>query len=91
MWSRCVSRALGREVETVWPGINEVQVTAARTGQYAGIDPAKLGPDVTRTFAGRAKTEGGWRDVQVEVTYLRISAHRDHPFRLIMTARFGRT
>ena len=29
MWSR----ALGREVETVWPGINEVQVTAARTGQ----------------------------------------------------------
>jgi phage recombination protein Bet len=65
MWSR----ALGREVETVWPGINEVQVTASRTGQYAGIDPAKFGPDVTRTFSGRAKTEGGWRDVQVEVTY----------------------
>lgn len=29
MWSK----ALGREVETIWPGINEVQITAARTGQ----------------------------------------------------------
>jgi len=65
MWSR----ALGREVETVWPGINEVQVTAARTGQYAGIDPARFGPDVTRSFAGRARTEDGWKEVQVELTY----------------------
>ena len=33
MWSK----ALGREVETVWPGIAEVQTTAARTGQWAGF------------------------------------------------------
>ena len=55
MWSK----AQGREIETVWPGINEVQVTASRTGQYAGIDPPRFGPDITRTFAGRAKTDAG--------------------------------
>jgi phage recombination protein Bet len=65
MWSK----AQGREIETVWPGINEVQVTAARTGQYAGIDPPKLGPDVTRTFSGKAKTDGGWSEISVEVIY----------------------
>ncbi len=47
MWSK----ALGYEVETVWPGINEVQVTAARTGAWAGLDPAKFGPDITRVVA----------------------------------------
>lgn len=65
MWSK----TLGREIETVWPGINEVQVTAARTGQYAGIDPARFGPQTTRLFEGRAKTESGWRDVRVEVRF----------------------
>lgn len=63
------SRALGHEVETVWPGINEVQITAARTGQYAGIDPARFGPETTRVFQGRAKTENGWQDGHIELTY----------------------
>jgi len=65
MWSK----AQGREIETIWPGINEVQITAARTGQYAGIDPARFGPDVTRVFQGRTRTESGWQDVSVELTY----------------------
>jgi len=65
MWSK----ALGREIETVWPGINELQVTASRTGEYAGIDPPRLGPDITRVFAGRAKTDSGWQQISVEVTY----------------------
>jgi len=65
MWSK----ALGREVETVWPGINEVQVTAARTGQWGGLDSPRFGPDLTRTFSGRARTEHGWQDVSVELTY----------------------
>jgi phage recombination protein Bet len=65
MWSR----SLGREIETVWPGINEVQVTASRTGQYAGIDPPRFGPDITRSFTGRAKTDSGWQQLSVEVTY----------------------
>jgi phage recombination protein Bet len=65
MWSK----ALGREVETIWPGINEVQITAARTKEWAGLDPARFGPDITRVFEGRARTESGWQDMQVKVTF----------------------
>jgi hypothetical protein len=63
------SKALGREVETVWPGIAEVQTTAARTGQWAGMDAPRFGPDKTRTFAGRAKVNDEWQDIQVTVTF----------------------
>jgi len=65
MWSK----ALGREVETVWPGIAEVQTTAARTGQWAGMDAPRFGPDKTRTFEGRVKSSDGWQDMQVTVTF----------------------
>lgn len=44
------SKLLKREVETVWPGINELQVTASRTGQWAGMDEPRWGPMVMRTF-----------------------------------------
>jgi len=65
MWSK----ALGREVETVWPGIAEVQTTAARTGEWAGMDAPRFGPDQTRTFRGRVKREAGWEELQLTVTY----------------------
>ncbi|EGV28133.1 phage recombination protein Bet [Thiorhodococcus drewsii AZ1] len=65
MWNR----SLGREVETVWPGIAEVQTTAARTGQWAGMDPARFGPELTQTFSGRIKTDDGWQEQQVSVTF----------------------
>ncbi len=65
MWSK----ALGREVETVWPGIAEVQTTAARTGQWAGMDPPRFGSDQTRTFEGRVKNGDSWQDIQVRVTF----------------------
>jgi phage recombination protein Bet len=65
MWSS----AAGREVETVWPGIAEVQTTAARTGQWAGMDPAKFGPDKTRRFEGSVKRGSGFEEVSAEVTY----------------------
>jgi phage recombination protein Bet len=44
------SAALKKEVETVWPGISEVRTTAARTGEYAGIDEVVYGPEVDREF-----------------------------------------
>ena len=44
------SAALKKEVETVWPGISEVRTTAARTGEYAGIDEVTYGPEVEREF-----------------------------------------
>jgi len=65
MWSK----ALGREVETVWPGIAEVQTTAARTGQWAGMDAPRFGPDKTRTFRGRVRGEDGWQDIEVTITF----------------------
>jgi phage recombination protein Bet len=42
--------ALGYEVETVWPGINELRTTAARTGTYAGIDDCVFGNTISRGF-----------------------------------------
>jgi phage recombination protein Bet len=60
---------LRREVETVWPGINEVQITAARTGAYAGMDEPKWGPDVHRVFEGMKKwkdDDGKWKEEQVK-------------------------
>ena len=41
---------LGREVETVWPGLAEVRITAHRTGQYAGIDECAFGDEVDQEF-----------------------------------------
>lgn len=46
MWSSL----LKREVETVWPGIAEIRTTAARTGEYAGIDEVIFGPMIEASF-----------------------------------------
>ena len=63
------SKAQGREIETVWPGIAELQTTAARTGQWAGIDPPRFGPLYERTFSGRIKRNGTWQDLESSVTF----------------------
>lgn len=65
MWNT----ALGREVETVWPGINEVQITAARTGKWAGMDAPVWGAMVTNSFSGTRRAKGGSESVQVTVEY----------------------
>jgi phage recombination protein Bet len=63
------SKALNREVETVWPGIAEVQITASRTGLWAGMDPPRFGPDKSRVFRGTVYVDGRKEQGQVEVTY----------------------
>jgi len=61
---------LGREVETVWPSINEIEVTASRTKEWAGMDDPRWGPEITETFEGRRKDRrDGWVDVSAEVTF----------------------
>jgi len=64
MWSS----AKREMVETVWPGIAEIRTTAARTGEYAGIDAVEFGPIVERTFSGTleqwVEPEGGGRKVK---------------------------
>lgn len=42
----------GGFIETVWPSIAEIRITATRTGVYAGKDAAEFGPIIKRTFKG---------------------------------------
>jgi len=71
MWNS----TLGREVETIWPGISEIQTTAARTKAWAGMDPPQWGEDQTELFKGRKKVflEKGsrfqWQEDTKEVTF----------------------
>lgn len=60
---------LGREVESVWPGIGELRTTAARTGQHAGYDEATFGPDETRTFKGVVGKGQYAKEVEKTVTF----------------------
>jgi phage recombination protein Bet len=48
MWSS----ALNRTVETIWPSILEVEITAARTGAWAGMDPPQWGEEIELTLEG---------------------------------------
>lgn len=66
MWNK----TLGREVETVWPGINEVQVTASRTGKYAGMDEPKWGAIKNQNFKGVVKWKDGnsWKEDALDIT-----------------------
>jgi phage recombination protein Bet len=50
---------LRRKVQTVMQGINEIEITAHRTGRFAGMDPPKWGPEVERTFRGQAEDQQG--------------------------------
>ncbi|MFO0271520.1 MAG: phage recombination protein Bet [Gemmatimonadota bacterium] len=58
-----------RYVETIWPGISEIQTTAARTGAWAGMDAPEWGPEVTETFSGKVKIDGQWQDKSVTVAF----------------------
>jgi len=61
---------LGVEVDTIWPSINETQITAARTHEWAGMDKPEFGEKTTETFRGRRKDKGGgWSEAQVQVTF----------------------
>lgn len=65
MWNS----SLRKEVETVWPGINELQVTAARTGQWAGMDEPRWGPLIKRTFKGLVGRNEHQRAVEIAMEY----------------------
>lgn len=64
------STALKRMVETVWPGIAEIRTTAARTGEYAGIDAVQFGPMTKKAFVGKFKDdEDKWVEQTKEVEF----------------------
>jgi len=59
----------GGYVETVWPSISEMRTTAFRTGQYAGCDETKFGPDIERTFKDKVKRDGKWIEDSKTITF----------------------
>ena len=50
---------LRRKVQVVMQGINEVEITASRTGQWAGMDAPEYGPPVDRVFRGEFESDDG--------------------------------
>jgi len=89
-----------REIETIWPSIGEAQITAARSKEWAGLDPPHYGPDITQSFAGRRKGQSGWEDTKADVTYpqwceitvYRLVGDQRHAFteRVYWTEAYGR-
>jgi phage recombination protein Bet len=49
------NKALGRSVESIWPAITEIEITASRSKQWAGLDAPVFGPAEKRTFIGRTQ------------------------------------
>ena len=89
MWSS----ALSRMVETVWPGIAEIRTTAARTGQYAGIDEVIYGPTITKEFTGEKEI---WNNGRSTGTFETLTESVTFPewasvvvYRVLNGQRFG--
>jgi len=63
--------SVGRTVETIWPGINELRITAVRTKEYAGCDQAEFGDSIQGAkFEGTIKNnKGQWEKVEAKVNY----------------------
>lgn len=61
--------AIGREVETVWPGIAELRTTAFRTGQFFGMDEPEFGPMVKKTFTGSITRDRKVVELSIEVEF----------------------
>jgi phage recombination protein Bet len=72
MWNS----AVGRMVETVWPGIGELRTTAFRTGQYAGRDEARYGETITRKVGSAEVEFPEW----CQVTVYRLLGGQRLPF-----------
>jgi phage recombination protein Bet len=92
MWNSAVGDR-GAMVETVWPGIAELRTTAFRTGQYAGCDETRWGPERTETFEGEVdvwknREKIGTKQISATVTFpewaqitvYRLVAHQRVPF-----------
>jgi phage recombination protein Bet len=98
MWSS----ELRREVDTIWPSINETQITAARSNEWAGLDAPEYGEMITKTFEGTRKDkDGSWIDAKITVTFpesaavtvYRLKQGERYPFteRVLWLEAYGRS
>lgn len=60
------SKAAGRMIDTVMPGVGLYRIQAARTGQYAGISEPVYGPEITMKLSGLEVTFPEWCRVTVK-------------------------
>lgn len=60
------SKAAGKMVDTVMPGIGLYRIQAARTEQYAGISEPEYGPAITMKLSGMEVTFPEWCKVTVK-------------------------
>lgn len=61
---------LRRKVQVVMQGINEIEITATRTGQWAGMDAPIFGPTIERTFTGEFENDdGSKRDTEIRMQF----------------------
>jgi phage recombination protein Bet len=66
-------------VDTIWPGIAELRITAHRTGEYAGCDETEFGAEMTETFKGHVKDGDAWKQIEKTVTFpewARVTVYR---------------
>ena len=52
-------------VETIWPSITELRITATRTGEFAGKDETAYGPDIEESVGGIKMKYPEWCQVTV--------------------------
>src|SRR4029077_10985960 len=55
-------------IESIWPSINEIQVTAARTNAWAGMDSPKFGPLIALKLSGLKTIWVDRQETQQQVT-----------------------
>ncbi len=60
-------------VETIWPSISEIRITAMRTGLFAGQDETKFGPTQTQKLGNVEVTFPEWAQITV---YRMVGAQR---------------
>lgn len=58
IWSKDANNGQGGYVESIWPGIAEIETTASRTREFAGKDATEFGDTVAATFGKEGDTTG---------------------------------
>lgn len=82
------SRAARKKVEQIWPGIGELEITAARSNCWAGMDAPQWGPLLKRTFKGSFENDDGTTRQQ-EITVEFPEWCRVNVWRFVREQRFS--
>lgn len=59
------SKKAGKVVETIWPAISELRITAMRTNNYAGMEECKFGPILKHTLGNMELEFPEWAQITI--------------------------